>query len=147
MLPPQHHLQHPKPTHHPSHTLAHAEAISIDNDHLAPIPPPKTPDTPTGTYTPLSKRLFNALVNKPTLSRTWEKKSYADQQRSAPLDGEMDIEQGQARGYRSPRSRPISFYASPAEIAAFRPLPMIETNGHVDHAHSAPVTPAAPTMG
>lgn len=46
-----------------------------------PAPPPKTPSSPL----PFSKRLFHALVHKPTLSRTWEKKTFVDEQKSAPV--------------------------------------------------------------
>lgn len=61
----------------------------------APPPPPpplKDPSPPP----PLSKRLFNAIVHKPTLSRTWEKKSFVDEQKSAPaiIGGDESLERG-----------------------------------------------------
>lgn len=45
-------------------------------------PPPPSPSSPA---LPFSKRLFHAFAHKPTLSRTWEKKSFMDdEKKSAP---------------------------------------------------------------
>ncbi|WVW78184.1 hypothetical protein I302_100135 [Kwoniella bestiolae CBS 10118] len=154
---PSHHSTHHTHSHHPrphsenqnqqTHSHPHHELTSF------PVPPPKSPKSPT----PLSKRLLYALTNKPTLSKTWEKRSFADQQKSAPLDGGQREELGvNLQEYSSPRSRPMSFYASPAEIAAFKPLPMVDPpypsgdhqhpHSHA-HAHSAPNFPAPPMRG
>lgn len=54
-----------------------------------------------------------------------------DEQKSAPaiIGGDGSLEQGNdLDGLVSPsfaRSRPVSLYASPAEIAAFKPLPLM----------------------
>ncbi|OWZ61565.1 hypothetical protein AYX15_06244 [Cryptococcus neoformans] len=109
------------------------EVNQADQTIEAPAPPPpppplKDPSPPP----PLSKRLFNAIVHKPTLSRTWEKKSFVDEQKSAPaiIGGDESLERGNdLDGLTSSpsfaRSRPVSLYASPAEIAAFKPLPLM----------------------
>ncbi|KAK8847632.1 hypothetical protein IAR55_005491 [Kwoniella newhampshirensis] len=143
MLPSQVQLQLQQPalTHLPPHVQDHIEVEPDPSLTSAPEPPAKSSPVP-----PLSKRLFQALVNKPTLSRTWEKRSYADQQRSAPVGGQMDLEGGPNSEFQSPRPRPISFYASPADIAAFRPLPMVEGYSEFDRGHPAPATPAPPAM-
>ncbi|WVQ69523.1 uncharacterized protein L199_007743 [Kwoniella botswanensis] len=154
------HPSHPAhPTHHDHdhnhvnshHPIAHHEATPTQS---LPVPPPKSPKSPKSP-TPLSKRLLFAFTNKPTISKTWEKRSYADQRRSAPLNGSMDQgreEMGMGMSlqeYSTPRSRPMSFYASPAEIAAFKPLPMVDphypTGDTHAHAHSAPNLPVPPT--
>lgn len=57
------------------------EADQTTESPAPPAPPPKTPSSPL----PFSKRLFHALVHKPTLSRTWEKKTFVDEQKSAPV--------------------------------------------------------------
>ncbi|WWC86653.1 uncharacterized protein L201_001530 [Kwoniella dendrophila CBS 6074] len=151
-------------SHHSHVTEEHTHEQDTTNTSSLPTLPPKSPVSPKSpsspsAYTPLSKRLLLALTNKPKLSKTWENRSYAEQQRSAPLDAEM-MSPGRAElgmdlhEYSSPRSRPISFYASPAEIAAFQPLPMVdhdlsypdETHQHHHHqSHSAPNLPAQPT--
>ncbi|KAK6903473.1 hypothetical protein L486_08460 [Kwoniella mangroviensis CBS 10435] len=150
---PAHPAHHNHYNHHVTspHPLAHHDATTAQS---LPIPPPKSPKSPKSP-TPLSKRLLYALTNKPTISKTWEKRSYADQQRSEPLDGSTN--QGRAemgmgmdlQEYSSPRSRPMSFYASPAEIAAFKPLPVVDhhyPSGDTHaHAHSAPNLPVPPT--
>ncbi|WVN90975.1 uncharacterized protein L203_106220 [Cryptococcus depauperatus CBS 7841] len=90
----------------------------------APLPPSKSrEESPKG----MSKKLYQALLSKPKLSRTWEKKSFAEElegmQHTPPSSGDSD---GFPQ-YLSPRGRPASLYTSPAEFAAFRPLPMVET--------------------
>ncbi|KIR26313.1 hypothetical protein I309_04828 [Cryptococcus deuterogattii LA55] len=52
---------------------------------VAASPPPPPTKNPSSPAVPLSKRLFHAFVHKPTLSRTWEKKSFMDdEKKSAP---------------------------------------------------------------
>ncbi|WVQ79820.1 hypothetical protein IAT38_001920 [Cryptococcus sp. DSM 104549] len=139
MLHHSHGPAYPSPTHPPhTHAPAHHAILPVadpDTDPdteilgtsgdtgVPPAPPPKSPKDSA----PLSRRLFHALVHKPTLSRTWEKKGFMEEQgaRSAPVGGEIDLERGGLGEYASPRSRPMSLYASPAEIAAFRPLPLM----------------------
>ncbi|OCF44810.1 hypothetical protein I317_01299 [Kwoniella heveanensis CBS 569] len=109
----------------------------------APSPPPESPKSPAS----LSKRLLFALTHKAPISRTWEKRSFADQQKDAPQLGGR-VGHSHPAEYNlgdldTPRSRPMSFYASPAEIAAFKPLPFVD--GPHPHHHSAPVTPAPST--
>ncbi|ODN79469.1 hypothetical protein L202_03443 [Cryptococcus amylolentus CBS 6039] len=115
--------------------------VPQDESSVPPAPPPKTaataPTTPAsgGEQIPLSKRLFHTLVNKPKLSKTWEKKSFTDELRSAPAAlgestrrGRTGVEPGE--GFASPRSRPTSLYASPADLASFRPLPLMMEERH-----------------
>ncbi|WVF69550.1 hypothetical protein IAT40_004328 [Kwoniella sp. CBS 6097] len=131
--PHSHHHHHPYPhppqeAHiDPRHNHVMGEPDSPTNAVAAeptgdtssgPAPPPKSPKSPTS----LSKRLLFALTHKAPISRTWEKKAL-----------------------NTPRSRPMSFYASPAEIAAFKPLPLVD--GPHPHHHSAPVTPAPSARG
>ncbi|WVR04830.1 hypothetical protein IAU60_001842 [Kwoniella sp. DSM 27419] len=103
------------------------------------------PELPASSapLTPLSKRLFLALSHKPTLSRTWAKRSYIEEQRSAPLVGSPHARDDDINldPRASPRSRPMSFYASPADIAAFRSLPVV--HDHMALTQSAPTSPLA----
>ncbi|WVQ98297.1 hypothetical protein IAU59_005420 [Kwoniella sp. CBS 9459] len=124
--------------------------VSPGADHAgdtnsAPAPQPKSPKSPTS----MSKRLLFALTHKAPISRTWEKKSFTDHQGAIPrLEGRVgnaDPAEYDLGDLNTPRSRPMSFYASPAEIAAFKPLPFVE--GPHQHHHSAPVTPAPTARG
>lgn len=45
----------------------------------------QTEESGGGGRKPLSYKLIYALRNKPTLSRTWEKQSFVEEQKSAPL--------------------------------------------------------------
>lgn len=52
---------------------------------LPPPPPASSTKNPSLPAVPFSKRLFHAFVHKPTLSRTWEKKAFMDEEKkSAP---------------------------------------------------------------
>lgn len=54
---------------------------TIETAASSPPPPP----SPSFPGLPFSKRLFHAFAHKPTLSRTWEKKSFMDdEKKSAP---------------------------------------------------------------
>ncbi|WVQ75841.1 hypothetical protein IAR50_005474 [Cryptococcus sp. DSM 104548] len=117
-----------------------------EDSSIPPAPPPKAaaraPTSPTtlgarggGEHLPLSKRLFHALVNKPRLSKTWEKESFGDEMKSAPAslsehEGLGRREVGPREDYASSRSRPTSLYASPADLASFRPLPLMMEERH-----------------
>ncbi|ORX35907.1 hypothetical protein BD324DRAFT_651821 [Kockovaella imperatae] len=80
-----------------------------------------------------------ALKSKPTLSRTWEKRSFVEEQMSAPLSLSQQPVNGPFQGRQEMQmpssSRPTSLYASPSALAAFRTLPP----------HSAPSTPTNAT--
>ncbi|WRT64539.1 uncharacterized protein IL334_001471 [Kwoniella shivajii] len=125
-------------------SAVHDHAHPYNTEQSLPAPPPKSPKSPTT----LSKRLLTALASKPTISKTWEKKSYTDQLGSnAPLDDRFSRGDVNLQEYSSLKSRPISFYASPAEIAAFKPLPLVEGHFPHEHAHSTPPLPASPMRG
>lgn len=58
---------------------------TIETAGSSPPPPASPTKNPSSPAVPLSKRLFHAFVHKPTLSRTWEKKSFMDEgKKSAP---------------------------------------------------------------
>ncbi|KAK1921807.1 hypothetical protein DB88DRAFT_499269 [Papiliotrema laurentii] len=77
---------------------------------------------PDATEARLSHRLVLALKSKPTLTRTWEKKTFTAELRTAPLGDSIQgtIVEDLAG---TPPSRPTSLYASPEALRTFRPLP------------------------
>nr|XP_018265221.1 uncharacterized protein I303_01581 [Kwoniella dejecticola CBS 10117]OBR87379.1 hypothetical protein I303_01581 [Kwoniella dejecticola CBS 10117] len=118
--------------HHQANQQLHAEhphAAQGEASHLSPPGSPRTPKSPT----PLSKRLLWALTNKPTLSKTWEKRSYADQMKTAPMQLGNTSDRLSAHGHGKENS-PMSLQES---------LPFVEGYPHEgSHAHSAPNLPA-----
>ena len=72
----------------PSQPLQSSSATNISPTH----PPDTKVDAPVK---PLSHKLLLALKSKPTLTRTWEKKSYAEEQRTAPLPNDARQHEGQ----------------------------------------------------
>ncbi|KAE8540485.1 hypothetical protein D1P53_003431 [Cryptococcus gattii VGV] len=121
-----------------------AEGYQADQTiETAASPPPPSTKNPSSPALPFSKRLFHAFVHKPTLSRTWEKKSFMDdEKKSAPAamgggpnlerddhdldsDGCLASPSAKSKSKSRCRSRPMSLYAFPAEIAAFKPLPLM----------------------
>ncbi|XAO24602.1 hypothetical protein I312_103407 [Cryptococcus bacillisporus CA1280] len=129
---------------------------TIETAGSSPPPPASPTKNPSSPAVPLSKRLFHAFVHKPTLSRTWEKKSFMDEgKKSAPavmgggaslhdLDGCLGSPPAKSE-YRCSRSRPMSLYASPAEIAAFKPLPLMLDDERNVQGHTQMVLAITPT--
>jgi hypothetical protein len=72
-----------------------ARLSGIDGEHREMVNRPVTcqpsseqsPVPTTEPRTPLAHMLFQHFVNKPTLTRTWEKKSVAGELKSAPVRG------------------------------------------------------------
>ncbi|WWC68193.1 uncharacterized protein I206_102116 [Kwoniella pini CBS 10737] len=118
--------------------LSSQEENAITNDQIKSNSPKSSNS--------LFQKLLNTLLNEPTISKTWEKKIYTtddsfkvnplvkvnnelnrkNQFKNSNSNSNLNIN-SKSDHYTSTQfnSRPISFYASPAELASFKPLPNI----------------------
>ncbi len=63
------------------------QSLHISNTTpLAPIP--SQPSAPSDQL-PLTRKILRYVITKPTLSRTWEKRAYTEEVRTAPPGAEM----------------------------------------------------------